>query len=122
MLAQNDRRQIRRRVRHRIRARIRGTAARPRLAVFRSSKHISVQAIDDDAGRTLAQASTQEVVLRGEAPKGWNLAAAVCVGRTIATRLQAVGVKQAVFDRGGWVYHGRIKALADAVREAGLEL
>lgn len=122
MLAQIDRRAIRKRVRHRIRKRISGTAARPRLAVYRSQKHIYVQAIDDEGGRTMAQASTQDPALRGAGIKGSNVDAANRVGALIAERLRAAGVSSAVMDRGGWIYHGRIKALAAAVREAGLKL
>jgi large subunit ribosomal protein L18 len=121
MLAQIDRRAIRRRVRYRIRKKFAGTAERPRLAVFRSEKHISVQAIDDAAGRTVAHASTLEKELRAKAGKGWNLSAATAVGTAIAERLEGLGVTSVVFDRGGNVYHGRIKALADAAREAGLK-
>jgi len=109
-------------VRHRIRRKISGTAARPRLAVYRSQKHIYVQAIDDERGRTLAQASTQDPELRKRITKGWNVEAATQVGTVIAERLKAAGVSSAVLDRGGWVFHGRIEALAAAAREAGLRL
>ncbi len=122
MLAQIDRKSLRRRVRHRIRRKISGTAARPRLAVFRSRKHIYVQAVDDAQGRTLAQASTQDPELRKGLEQGWNVNAATRVGAAIAERLKAAGVSTAVLDRGGWLYHGRIKALAAAAREAGLKL
>lgn len=122
MLAQTDRKSIRRRVRHRIRRKISGTAARPRLAVFRSRKHIYVQAVDDGLGRTLAHASTQDPELRKSLEQGWNVDAAKRVGTAIAERLKAAGVSAAVLDRGGWLYHGRIKALAAAAREAGLKL
>jgi large subunit ribosomal protein L18 len=115
-----DRREVRRRIRYRIRARVRGSAARPRLAVFRSDKHIYVQAIDDDAGRTLAQASTVEVDLRPKERAG-KTAAAKLVGGAIAERLKNAGIETAVFDRGGFLYHGRVKALAEAAREAGLK-
>jgi len=92
---------------------------RPRLSVFRSGKHIYAQVIDDRAQETLAAASTNEK--EGKAPKTWNKDAATGVGKKIAERALAKGVKQVVFDRGGYIYHGRIKALADAAREGGLE-
>jgi large subunit ribosomal protein L18 len=92
---------------------------RPRLSVFRSGKHIYAQIIDDRAGATLATASTNEK--EGKPAKTWNLDAAVSVGKKIAERALAKGVKQVVFDRGGYIYHGRVKALADAAREGGLE-
>ena len=106
----------------RIRKKISGTASRPRLAVYRSGKHLYVQAIDDSQGRTIAHASTQDAELRRELAKGCNVEAAKRVGTAIAARLKAAGVSSAVLDRGGWVYHGRIKALADAARESGLQL
>jgi large subunit ribosomal protein L18 len=92
---------------------------RPRLSVFRSGRHIYAQIIDDRAQETLAAASTNEK--EGMAPKTWNVDAASTVGKKIAERAIAKGVKQVVFDRGGYIYHGRIKALADAAREGGLE-
>jgi len=92
---------------------------RPRLSVFRSGRHIYAQVIDDRAQSTLAAASTNEK--EGKAPKTWNKEAATTVGKKIAERALAKGVKQVVFDRGGYIYHGRIKALADAAREGGLE-
>ncbi|MGZ5936327.1 MAG: 50S ribosomal protein L18 [Rhizomicrobium sp.] len=94
-------------------------AGRPRLSVFRSGRHIYAQVIDDDAKATIAAASTNEK--EGKAPKTWNVEAASSVGKKIAERAIAKGVKQVVFDRGGYIYHGRIKALADAAREGGLE-
>ena len=121
MLAQIDRRAIRRRVRYRTRRKVVGTAARPRLAVFRSQKHIYVQAIDDDQGRTLAQASTQDKHGCKPGTPGGNIDAATRVGTALAERLKAAGVTLVVFDRGGCVYHGRIEALATAAREAGLK-
>ena len=105
----------------RVRKRTRGTAARPRLSVFRSHKHIYVQVIDDMAGRTLAAASTVEKDLAGEVKFGGNKAAAQTVGKAIAERLIAAGVKKVAFDRGACQYHGRVAALADAARAAGLE-
>ncbi len=98
-----------------------GTTAygRPRLSVFRSGRHIYAQVIDDRAGATLAAASTNEK--DGKVGKAWNAEAAGQVGKRIAERAIQAGVKQVVFDRGGYIYHGRIKALADAAREGGLE-
>ena len=94
-------------------------SGRPRLSVFRSGRHIYAQIIDDRAKATLAAASTNEK--EGKAPKTWNVAAAGTVGKKIAERAIAKGIKQVVFDRGGYIYHGRIKALAEAAREGGLE-
>lgn len=111
---------VRRRIRHRIRKKVSGTAMRPRLAVFRSEKHIYAQAIDDELGRTLASASTQSPELK-ELKSGGNCDAAKKVGNLIAKKLKDAGVKSIVFDRGGFLYHGRVKALADAVREEGLK-
>jgi large subunit ribosomal protein L18 len=105
--------------RSRTRYRIAQTAERPRLSIFRSGRHIYAQVIDDRAGATLAAASSNEK--EDKAPKTWNLDAAKSVGQKIAERAAAKGVKQVVFDRGGYIYHGRIKALADAAREGGLE-
>jgi large subunit ribosomal protein L18 len=104
----------------RVRKRVRGTAERPRLAVFRSNRHLTAQVIDDVAGRTLAAASTVEPDLRA-GPTG-NKQAAATVGRLVAERARAAGVERVVFDRGGFLYHGRVAAVADAAREAGLEL
>ena len=106
----------------RVRRALKGTAnGRPRLSVFRSSKQIYAQVIDDDAGRTLAAASSLEKDTRGKLKTGANVEAAAEVGRMIAQRAVAAGVKQVVFDRGSYLYHGRVKALADAAREGGLE-
>jgi large subunit ribosomal protein L18 len=102
----------------RVRKRVHGTGERPRLAVYRSNKYIYAQVIDDVEGRTLAAASSQESDLRSE---NLNLAAAAKVGEAIATRAKNAGVTAVVFDRGGYKFHGRVKALADAAREAGLE-
>ena len=104
---------------HRLRKKVSGSSARPRLAVFRSNKHIVAQVIDDRAGRTLAAASTHEPDLRTGGTG--NKEAATAVGRLVAERAKAAGITTVVFDRGGFVYHGRIAALADAAREAGLE-
>ena len=111
---------IRQRLHDRIRKKIRGTPARPRLAVFRSQGHIYAQVIDDDAGTTLAAASTNEADLRA-AGSGSSVEAASRVGQLIAERAKAAGVDKVVFDRGGFAYHGRIAAVASAAREAGLE-
>jgi large subunit ribosomal protein L18 len=107
-------------VHERIRKRLQGTSERPRLNVYRSLNHIYVQVIDDLAGKTLVSASTAEgkKETRGT---GGNVAAAKAVGKTIAERAKAKGVTKVVFDRGGYIYHGRVKALADAAREAGLK-
>ena len=104
----------------RVRKKVAGTAARPRLAVFRSNKHIYVQAIDDLAGRTLVSASTVDTELRAGATA--TVDAAKQVGRLIGERAQAAGITTVVFDRGGFKYHGRIAAVADGAREAGLTL
>ncbi len=112
-------RQLRSRRHARIRKRIEGSAERPRLAVFRSGRHISAQVIDDGAGHTLAAAATVEAGLRDRS--GGNAAAAAEVGKLVAERARAQGVTRVVFDRGGNRYHGRVAALADAAREAGLE-
>ena len=109
-----------RRKRHeRIRLHMAGTAARPRLAVFRSLNHIYAQVIDDASGKTLAAASTAEKELRGSGPTKSD--EAKVVGRLIAERAKSAGVERVVFDRAGFRYHGRIKSLADAAREAGLD-
>jgi len=94
---------------------------RPRLSIFRSSKHIYVQVIDDDSGRTLAAASSLDKSLRESLSKGADKAAAAAVGKLIAERAAAAGVTRVVFDRGAYLYHGRVKALADAAREGGLD-
>jgi large subunit ribosomal protein L18 len=104
----------------RVRKKIEGTATRPRLAVFRSNKHIYVQAIDDLSGRTIASASTMEAGARG-AGTG-TVGAAKEVGKRVAERAKAAGIDTVVFDRGGFRYHGRVAAVADGAREAGLEL
>ena len=102
----------------RVRKKVRGEADRPRLAVYRSNKHIVAQVIDDRAGRTLAAASSLEADLR---PGSGNKDSAAKVGKLVAERAKAAGVSRVVFDRGGFLYHGRVAALADAAREAGLE-
>ena len=117
-MAKKDKAAVRRAVHTRIRRRVRGTQERPRLAIFRSLNHIYAQVIDDERAVTIASASTVEKDLRGST--GGNLDAAQRVGRAIAERAIAKGVEQVVFDRGGFRYHGRIKALTEAAREAGL--
>jgi large subunit ribosomal protein L18 len=117
-MAQKNKADIRRGVHSRIRKKVRGSADRPRLAVFRSLNHIYAQLIDDDSGKTLATASTTEKAL-GVATGG-NIAAAQQVGKAIAERASAAGVSKVVYDRGGYLYHGRVKALLEATREAGL--
>jgi large subunit ribosomal protein L18 len=103
---------------HRVRKHVRGTAERPRLAVFRSNRHISAQVIDDRAGTTLAAASTLEADLHDGSS---NRDAAARVGKLVAERAKDAGVERVVFDRGGFLYHGRVAAVAEAAREAGLE-
>jgi large subunit ribosomal protein L18 len=105
----------------RVRKRVRGAAERPRLSVFRSHQHIYAQLIDDASGRTLAAASTRDVDLRGQLAYGGNKAAAKSVGQTLAQRALAAGITQAAFDRREYKYHGRVAALADGAREAGLQ-
>ncbi len=115
-----DKRAARGRRHHRVRKKVSGTPAQPRLAVFRSNRHITAQVIDDTAGRTLAAASSLEAGVRTLGPTG-NQAAASTVGKLVGQRARAAGVTRVAFDRGGFLYHGRIAALADAAREAGLE-
>lgn len=113
---------MRERRKMRVRRSLKKTAnGRPRLSVYRSSKHISAQVIDDVQGVTLASASTLEKDLRGNLKTGADVAAAKAVGELVAKRAKDNGVKDVVFDRGGYIYHGRVKALADAAREGGLE-
>jgi large subunit ribosomal protein L18 len=112
------------RIRLRQRKRIHGTAERPRLAVFRSVGHIYAQVIDDMAGHTLVSASSTEPSLKkvfSDKTRGGNLAGATALGQVVAERLQAKGITKVVFDRGGNLYHGRVRAVADAARKAGLE-
>jgi large subunit ribosomal protein L18 len=110
----------RKRRHHRVRKKITGTAERPRLAVFRSNRHLVLQIIDDTEGRTLAAASTVEADLRQAGSTG-SVDAATRVGTLVGERARAAGVTKVVFDRGGFLFHGRVKAAADAAREAGLE-
>jgi large subunit ribosomal protein L18 len=117
-MAQRNRAAVRNAVHRRIRRKVRGSTERPRLAVYRSLNHIYAQVIDDERGQTIVSASTTEKDLRGGT--GGNIEAAERVGRTIAERALAAGVTSVVFDRGGYLYHGRVKALTDAARAAGL--
>jgi large subunit ribosomal protein L18 len=117
----DDRRQ---RIKYRIRRRVSGTVERPRLTIFRSVSHMYVQVVDDASGKTIASASTVEPTVKGALAKkatGGNVEGAKAIGKTIAERLIEKGVKRVVFDRNGFLYHGRVKAVADAAREAGLE-
>lgn len=120
MITKGDKNKARLKRHLRVRKKINGTAARPRLSVFRSSKHIYAQLIDDVAGVTLASASTKDKELVASIGNGGNIEAATKVGELIANRAKAQGVTDVVFDRGGYLYHGRIQALATAAREAGL--
>jgi large subunit ribosomal protein L18 len=117
MITLTKRNEIRKRIHTRIREKLSGTTERPRLNVYRSLNHIYAQVIDDQKGETLVSAST----LEAKAKTGGNVAAAKEIGKAIAEQAVAKGIKQVVFDRGGYLYHGRVKALADAAREAGLE-
>lgn len=117
-MGQKSRSDIRQGVHSRIRKKVRGSAERPRLAVFRSLNHIYAQVIDDKSGTTLATASTTEKALGVKA--GGNVEAAKSIGKAIAERAQKAGIETVVFDRGGYLYHGRVKALIEATREAGL--
>lgn len=110
-----------RQVRHvRVRQVVKGTSERPRLAVFRSLNHIYAQVVDDAGGRTLAAADSRSAEFRGRFPSGGNVAAAKAVGELVAQKAKAAGVSRVVFDRGGYQYHGRVKALAEAARAGGL--
>lgn len=117
-MASKSRADIRRAVHSRIRKKVHGTAENPRLAIFRSVNHIYAQIIDDENGKTLASASTTEGSLKGNT--GGNVEAASRIGKAIAERALAAGISNVVYDRGGYVYHGRVKALIEATREAGL--
>ena len=111
----------RRRVHERVRTKVEGTSERPRLCVYRSLGHIYAQVIDDRSGKTLVSASTVDGETKKNLKGGGNIAAAKVIGKTVAERAKAAGVSKVVFDRGGYNYHGRVKALADAAREAGLK-
>ena len=121
MASKKDTLDPRQRRHRRVRKKVRGTAERPRLAVFRSNNHIYAQVIDDVAGRTLAAASTADASVKSAGGGTGNIDAAKRVGALVAERAKAAGVGKVVFDRGGFLYHGRVAALADAAREAGLE-
>ena len=117
-MANTNRAVIREAIHRRIRRKVRGTSERPRLAVYRSLNHIYAQVVDDQSGQTIVSASTIEKDLRGST--GGNIEAARRIGKAIAERALEKGISTVVFDRGGYLYHGRVKALADAVREAGV--
>ena len=117
MIPDSSKDKTRRRIHQRLRGRLSGSTERPRLNVYRSLNHIYVQLIDDLKGATLVSANSAE----GKKGTGGNLAAAKSVGKSIAERAKAKGIEKVVFDRGGYIYHGRVKALADAAREAGLQ-
>jgi large subunit ribosomal protein L18 len=121
MISQIDRSTERRRVHKRIRQKVTGSVNRPRLCVYRSSKYVYVQIIDDTQGKTLAAASSVEKNVRGDLKQAGNIQAAKLVGKAIAERAKAKGIETVVFDRGGYLYHGRIKAVAEAARESGLK-
>ena len=118
MIKKPEKKEIRNRIHKRVRRKLSGTAAPPRLAVFRSEAHIYAQVIDDEAGTTVVSASSVDKAAR---TKGGNVAAAKAIGKLVAERAKEKGIKNVVFDRGGYQYHGRVKALADAARAAGLE-
>ena len=120
MIIKKTKNEIRRRNHTRVRKTIAGTSSRPRLCVFRSLNHIYAQVIDDSRGMTLAAASSLDADLKESVKIGANVDAAKAVGRLVAERAVEKGIKEVVFDRGGYIYHGRVKALADAAREAGL--
>lgn len=115
-----EKRRLRAKRHVRVRGRVHGTAERPRLNVFRSVQHIYAQVIDDERGHTLAAASTAEPALREALKTGGNVEAAKAVGKLVAERATAAGVSKVVFDRGGYLYHGRVQALADSARDGGL--
>ena len=121
MISKKSRALIREKKHMKLRNRFQGTAERPRLSVYRSNMHIYAQVIDDVAQKTLVSASTVQKDIKAELEKTNDVAAAAYLGKVIAERAKAAGINSVVFDRGGYVYHGKIKALADAAREAGLE-
>ena len=121
MISKKSRTQVLEKKHMKLRNRFSGTAERPRLAVYRSNMHIYAQIIDDDAQKTLVSASTVQKDIKAELEKTNDVAAAAYVGKIVAQRAIEAGIKEVVFDRGGYVYHGKVKALADAAREAGLE-
>lgn len=121
MISKPCKNDVRKRKHARVRAKISGTPERPRMCVFRSLSHMYVQLIDDVNGKTLASASTMDKELRDSVDNGGNKAGAKEVGKLIAQRAQAAGIETVVFDRGGYIYHGRVASLAEAAREAGLK-
>jgi len=121
MIRKIEKKQVRKTIHERIRRKLRGSAARPRLAVFRSVAHIYAQVIDDAEGQTLVSASSVDKGGKGSTKSGGNVAAAKAIGKLVAERAKEKGITKVVFDRGGYQYHGRVKALADAARAAGLE-
>ncbi len=121
MIKKVSRNEIRLRKHVRVRKKVEGTKERPRLNVFRSLNHIYAQVIDDTTGNTIVAASTLDEALKGKVKSGGNKEAAKEVGKLIAEKASDKGIKQVVFDRGGYIYHGRVKELAEAAREAGLE-
>ena len=121
MAGARSRFEVRRRIHARIRKKLSGTAERPRLAVFRSNRHIYAQLIDDISGVTLASAGSTEAAAKKSLPNGGNVEAAKAVGRTIAERAKEKGLEVVIFSRGGHLYHGRVRALAESAREAGLK-
>ena len=121
MITKSDKNKARLKRHLRVRKKIEGTTARPRLNIFRSSKHMYAQLIDDVTGVTIVAASTQDKELKSDIGNGGNVEAARKVGELIAKRAKEKGLDKVVFDRGGYLYHGRVQALADAAREAGLE-
>jgi len=120
-MAKVDSNEVRLRIHQRIRKKLDGTESRPRLCVFRSNKHIYAQIVDDDKGTTLTAASTLDADAKAQVKNGGNVAAAKAVGAMVAKRALEKGIQSVLFDRGGYIYHGRVKALADAAREAGLK-
>ena len=121
MVSKESRQEIRAKKHMKIRKRFSGTAERPRLAVFRSNNHVYAQVIDDVAGKTIVSASTLEKDIKAELKNTDDIEAATKIGNVVAKRALDKGIKAVVFDRGGYIYHGKVKALADAAREAGLE-
>lgn len=121
MINKISRAQVRQKKHRRMRNHLSGTAERPRLAVFRSNEHMYAQIIDDVAGHTLVSASTVQKDVKAELEKTNDVAAAAYLGTVIGKKAVEAGIKEVIFDRGGFIYHGKVKALADAAREAGLE-
>ena len=123
MSDKKSRKEKRIKVRRRIRAKVIGSETRPRLSVYRSLKQIYVQAIDDEVGKTLLTVSSMDKEIKAQVGgKGGNIEASKLVGARTAARLKEMGIERCVFDRGGWVYHGRVKALAEAIREGGITI